>query len=88
MLPQSDGRMLLSQGRMPQEERQDASLFGRQDAGIRLLAKTKTVCSNTSFSPILSIGLRSGSRETVHREKRETGLEPATACLEGRNSTN
>ncbi len=75
----SRGRMLLSQGRMPQE--------ARQDAGIRLLAKTKTVCSNPSFSPILSIGLRSGSRETVYREKRETGLEPATACLEGRNST-
>src|SRR5690348_991781 len=69
-------------GRMPREARQDVSLFDRQDASIRLLATTKTVCSKPSSSPILIIGLRSGFRETVHRKKRETGLEPATACLE------
>jgi len=44
--------------------------------------KQKPSAQNPSFNPILSIGLRSCFRETVHREKRETGLEPATACLE------
>jgi len=32
-------------------------------------------------------GLESACTETVHTVERETGLEPATACLEGRNST-
>jgi len=33
------------------------------------------------------IGSRSTCTETVYTLERETGLEPATACLEGRNST-
>jgi hypothetical protein len=32
-------------------------------------------------------GVKSACKETVYNEERETGLEPATACLEGRNST-
>src|SRR5207244_8394651 len=32
-------------------------------------------------------GVRSACKETMYGEERETGLEPATACLEGRNST-
>src|SRR2546426_3014946 len=32
-------------------------------------------------------GSRRACTETVHVLERETGLEPATACLEGRNST-
>ena len=36
---------------------------------------------------LFSTGARSACKETVHRWERETGLEPATACLEGRNST-
>src|SRR5438477_8903480 len=32
-------------------------------------------------------GVRSACKETMYYEERETGLEPATACLEGRNST-
>jgi hypothetical protein len=32
-------------------------------------------------------GVKSACKETVYRKERETGLEPATACLEGRNST-
>jgi hypothetical protein len=33
---------------------------------------------------LFSTGARSACKETVHRWERETGLEPATACLEGR----
>src|SRR6266851_494779 len=36
---------------------------------------------------LFSTGARSTCKETVHTKERETGLEPATACLEGRNST-
>src|SRR2546426_4056335 len=32
-------------------------------------------------------GSRRACTETVYSVERETGLEPATACLEGRNST-
>jgi hypothetical protein len=32
---------------------------------------------------LFSTGARSTCKETVHTEERETGLEPATACLEG-----
>src|SRR5881628_3636413 len=32
-------------------------------------------------------GSRRAYTETVYSVERETGLEPATACLEGRNST-
>ncbi len=74
--------------RMSQQARQAVYLFDRQAVGVRLLTKTKTVHLNPPSSPILSIGLESGFRETVERKERETGLEPATACLEGRNSTN
>jgi hypothetical protein len=33
---------------------------------------------------LFSTGSRSACKETVYRKERETGLEPATACLEGR----
>jgi hypothetical protein len=36
---------------------------------------------------LFSTGARSACKETVYEGERETGLEPATACLEGRNST-
>ncbi len=32
-------------------------------------------------------GSRRACTETVYSVERQTGLEPATACLEGRNST-
>ena len=35
---------------------------------------------------LFSTGARSACKETVHVLERETGLEPATACLEGRVS--
>jgi hypothetical protein len=47
------------------------------------LQKSKTAFSIAYSWPILIIGLESGLRETVYDKKRETGLEPATACLEG-----
>jgi hypothetical protein len=38
-----------------------------------------------SFTAWLSSDSLGGAcKETVHKEERETGLEPATACLEGR----
>src|SRR6266478_4429578 len=53
-----------------------------------------TFLRNTKPSPALplagwlfSTGARSACKETVHRWERETGLEPATACLGSRNST-
>src|SRR5713226_2777883 len=36
---------------------------------------------------LFSTGARSTCTETVYTWERETGLEPATACLEGRVST-
>ena len=52
------------------------------------LPKTKPPLA-LSLSPFgcYATGARSSCKETVHRLERETGLEPATACLEGRNST-
>ena len=35
---------------------------------------------------LFSTGARSACKETVQSRERETGLEPATACLEGRVS--
>jgi hypothetical protein len=37
---------------------------------------------------LFSTGARSTCTETVYTWERETGLEPATACLEGRRSQN
>jgi len=59
--------------------------WARQMVAERVFALKKTACSVFHRRLVASNSFRGSSRETVHSLERETGLEPATACLEGRH---
>ena len=58
--------------------------WARQIAAERLCAQSKTPVLSSIADWLPSNSFRGSSRETVYSVERETGLEPATACLEGR----
>ena len=58
--------------------------WARQIAAERLCAQSKTPVLSSIAVWLPSNSFRGSSRETVYSVERETGLEPATACLEGR----
>ncbi len=60
----------------------------RQDVAVRVCAHKNTVSLLSLTLPgCRQAASRPACRETMYKVERETGLEPATACLEGRNST-
>ena len=59
----------------------------RRYVAARLFEQKKTVPCILHHRLVVPTGSRSACRETVVRVERETGLEPATACLGSRNST-
>src|SRR6266571_5665369 len=67
-------------GRMSRTLRGRMSLYA-------FLRKTKPPLAFSFTVWLPPTGSRSACTETVYSVERETGLEPATACLEGRNST-
>ncbi len=67
-------------GRMSRTLRGRMSLYA-------FLRKTKPPLAFSFTVWLPPTGSRSACTETVYNVERETGLEPATACLEGRNST-
>src|SRR6266571_2591081 len=67
-------------GRMSRTLRGRMSLYA-------FLHKTKPPLAFSFTVWLPPTGSRSACTETVYTWERETGLEPATACLEGRNST-
>ena len=89
-----EGRMSRAPGQDVTSLRQDVTSAEagchpkmRQDVAVHLFTHKKTV-SLLSLSPLgCHQSASSACKETVYMLERETGLEPATACLEGRNST-
>ena len=67
-------------GRMSRTLRGRMSLYA-------FLRKTKPPLAFSFTVWLPPTGSRRACTETVYSVERETGLEPATACLEGRNST-
>ena len=59
----------------------------RQNVAVRLFAHNKTASCFLLHRLVATNWLQKACTETVYTVERETGLEPATACLEGRNST-
>src|SRR6266487_5694749 len=79
--------------------RREAGCRALVKAGCRVFWEAGCRCTHyctTKHRPLACLftarlvptGVKSASRETMYYLERETGLEPATACLEGRWSQN